>query len=465
MSLLTVPIPSSSILSPNFKRYSHLIDFNKANSSSTTSSQTAGAERSVFKTTEDAFEELQRNSIRREAIAKEYSKALDEVSDRMREAKMNDQIEGLTAAFAQVLRIFALGDQSLNIFQEFYQYHQLKSSLPPSPPTKSPVFNESTISPSRSNLILALSPTDYIVQDNLLSVQRPEDQLNRLTVQSPSQQDLLKDNYVNDRPYCKGWSKVSSQYRCKQRRGCNCAVTGECLREVFYNYLIDETVLHENFSLLKKQCVIEVSGPKPETPPAEEIRVSRRNLGTAYAYYARNILNPTGHTTLLSISSHHYKSVCFMADCVILAVSKDKAQNYGVVIDTPVSNQNLVLVMCMRQDVVDAIVEAVRNIGRNPIIPTSGSLYLSYRHDAKTTRSIRANVNNIYTRDPRPIVSGLEHIIMKDTLSTSNFGIFALGTAQATITVSLLPCFQKEGNRPSNSRVLEYLVHAISCRT
>ncbi|POS87274.1 hypothetical protein EPUL_001831 [Erysiphe pulchra] len=75
----------------------------------------------LTKATEEACNEARRIYFKRESIAREYSKALDEVSGRLRELGLGDLTKSVEAEIALILQQFAKGEKRLGSSQsEFY---------------------------------------------------------------------------------------------------------------------------------------------------------------------------------------------------------------------------------------------------------------------------------------------------------------------------------------------------------
>jgi hypothetical protein len=67
----------------------------------------------LTKATADAFEEARHLSLKRESIANEYSRALDEVINHLNESTMRAEASILTIKLAKVLKRFVLGDMPI----------------------------------------------------------------------------------------------------------------------------------------------------------------------------------------------------------------------------------------------------------------------------------------------------------------------------------------------------------------
>ena len=145
---------------------------------------------SLAQATDEALDEVRQLFFKREGIAREYSKALDDATGRLREMGLEYLTDNLTSAIARILQQFARGEPNFSHVNQ-QQQRTSQSQLTPGQlqnghaPTYAQVTRSQTVSNASLNLpekpILPTTPrTDQIRKtDNRIFIRLPQDHPSR----------------------------------------------------------------------------------------------------------------------------------------------------------------------------------------------------------------------------------------------------------------------------------------------
>lgn len=139
----------------------------------------------LMKATEDAFEESRHVALKRESIAKEFSRALDEVTSRLQDANILEEAENLCRAFTQVLQRYARGEKNLVLadvqVEQATAYNQVKGKAREGPSYAQVMNSQPTKHhslPQKPQVSIAHPPAAR-KQDNRIFIRLPEDHPSR----------------------------------------------------------------------------------------------------------------------------------------------------------------------------------------------------------------------------------------------------------------------------------------------
>lgn len=110
---------------------------------------------------EEAFDEVRRSYFKREAVVREYSKALDEATARLHELGLESLTEKLTTKIGQILGQYARGDVNLEKDGQQQRYLKSQNTSPHTQDKATPTYAQAASAHRTGKALLPNRPTTF----------------------------------------------------------------------------------------------------------------------------------------------------------------------------------------------------------------------------------------------------------------------------------------------------------------